>query len=140
MDMMDLLKGAQSVLGNTSGEVNVGNLAGSIMGMMSKDSGGIGGLLDQFQNNGLGDIAKSWVSTGQNLPISPEQLTKVFGEHKLGAMAQESGMDLAKFLPLLTAALPMIVDKLTPDGEVNDKSHGLLEQGMGLLSMFTKRS
>lgn len=140
MDMMELLRGAQSILGQHSGEVNVGNLAGSIMGMLSKDNGGIGGLVDQFQNKGLGDVAKSWISTGNNLPVSAEQLTQVFGEQKLGAMANEAGIDLAKFMPLLTAALPMIVDKLTPDGEVNDKSNSMLEQGMGLLSMFMKRS
>lgn len=138
MDMMDLLKGADSILGNQSGDVNLGSLAGTVMGMMSKDNGGIGGMLEQFQNNGLGDVAKSWVSTGQNLPISADQLTQVFGQQKLGAMAQQSGMDLTKFLPILTAALPLIVDKLTPDGEVNDKSNNMLEQGMGLLGSFLK--
>lgn len=139
MDMMDLLKGANSILGDKSGEVNIGNLAGSVLGMMSKDKGGIGGLLEQFQNNGLGDVAKSWVSTGNNLPVSPEQLLGVFGQEKVSAMAEESGMDLQKFLPILTAALPVIVDKLTPDGEVNDKSATMLEQGLGLLSMFAKK-
>lgn len=139
MDMMDLLKGANSILGDKSGEVNMGNLAGSVLGMLSKDKGGIGGLLVQFQNNGLGDVAKSWVSSGNNLPVSPEQLLGVFGQEKVGAMAKESGMDLQKFLPILTAALPVIIDKLTPDGEVNDKSDSMLEQGLGLLSMFTRK-
>ncbi len=136
--MMDLLKGAGSILGNQSGDVNLGSLAGTVMGMMSQDKGGINGMLEQFQSNGMGDIVKSWVSTGQNLPVSPDQLTQVFGHQKLGAMADQSGMDLAKFLPILTAALPFIVDKLTPDGEVNDKSNNMLEQGIGLLGSFLK--
>ncbi|MBL0062649.1 MAG: DUF937 domain-containing protein [bacterium] len=137
--MFDLMKSANSILGKTDGEVNLGSLAGSVMGMMSKDSGGINGLLDQFQNNGLGDIAKSWVSTGENMPISPDQLMSVFGHEKLNNLANKSGMDLQKFLPILTAALPLIIDKLTPDGEVNDKSNSALEQGMGLLSMFVNK-
>ncbi len=138
MDMFDLMKSANSILGKTDGEVNLGSLAGSVMGMMSKDSGGITGLLDQFQNNGLGDIAKSWVSKGENMPVSPDQLLSVFGHEKLNGLANQSGMDLQKFLPILTAALPLIIDKLTPDGEVNDKSNNALEQGLGLLSTFLK--
>lgn len=133
MDMSDLLKSAQGLMGQAGGNADLGSIAQSVMGMMSKDSGGIGGLVEQFQGAGLGDIAKSWVSTGQNLPISADQLTKVFGEQKLGAMANQAGVNLQQFLPLLVSALPMIVDKLTPDGEVNEKSSNMLEQGMGLL-------
>ncbi|MCC6477138.1 DUF937 domain-containing protein [bacterium] len=131
--MSDLLKSAQGLMGQAGGGADLGNIAQSVMGMMSKESGGIGGLVEQFQGAGLGDIAKSWVSTGQNLPISADQLTKVFGEQKLGAMANQAGVNLQQFLPLLVSALPMIVDKLTPDGEVNDKSNNMLEQGLGLL-------
>ncbi len=87
MDMFDLMKSANSILGKHSGQVNLGNLAGSVMGMMSKDQGGINGLLDQFQNNGLGDIAQSWVSMGENQPVSTDQLVKVFGHEKLSGMA-----------------------------------------------------
>ena len=139
MDMFDLMKSANSILGKTEGEVNLGSLAGSVMGMMSKESGGINGLLEQFQSNGLGDIAKSWVSKGENMPISADQLLQVFGHEKLDDLANKSGMDLQKFLPILTAALPLIIDKLTPDGEVNEKSNSALEQGMGLLSMFVNK-
>lgn len=138
MDMFDMMKSAQSILGDSSGDVNMGALAGSVMGLMSKDSGGIAGLVEQFSQNGMGDIAKSWVSSGNNLPINEDQLKQVFGEQKLGAMAEQSGMTLQKFLPILMAALPLIIDKLTPDGEVNDKSNSALEQGMGLLSGFLK--
>jgi uncharacterized protein YidB (DUF937 family) len=33
--------------------------------------GGLGGLLEKFQQSGHGDVAKSWVGSGQNQPISP---------------------------------------------------------------------
>lgn len=138
MDMFDLMKSANSILGKHSGQVNLGNLAGSVMGMMSKDQGGIGGLVDQFHKNGLGDVAQSWVSMDENQPVSTDQLVKVFGHDKLSSMADQSGMDMQAFLPILAAALPMIIDKLTPDGEVNDKSNNALEQGMGLLGAFLK--
>ena len=96
-------------------------------------------MLEQFQNHGLCAIAKSWVSKGENMPISPDQLMQVFGHEKLNDLANKSGMDLQKFLPIFTAALPLIIDKLTPDGEVNAKSNSALEQGMGLLSMFVNK-
>ena len=123
MDLMDLMKGAGSILGDQGKDVNVGGLAGSVLGMIQNDSGGVGGLVEQFAKNGMGDIAKSWVGSGNNLPVNGDQLMQVFGEQKLGAMAEQSGMNLQKFLPILVAALPMIIDKLTPDGEVNDKSN-----------------
>ncbi|MCB1060293.1 MAG: DUF937 domain-containing protein [Calditrichaeota bacterium] len=138
MDLMDLMKGAGSILGDQGKDVNVGGLAGSVLGMIQNDSGGVGGLVEQFAKNGMGDIAKSWVGSGNNLPVNGDQLMQVFGEQKLGAMAEQSGMNLQKFLPILVAALPMIIDKLTPDGEVNDKSNNMLQQGMGLLGSFLK--
>ena len=138
MDLMDLMKGAGSILGDQGKDVNVGGLAGSVLGMIQNDSGGVGGLVEQFAKNGMGDIAKSWVGSGNNLPVNGDQLMQVFGEQKLGAMAEQSGMNLQKFLPILVAALPMIIAKLTPDGEVNDKSNNMLQQGMGLLGSFLK--
>lgn len=113
MDLMDLMKGAGSILGDQGKDVNVGGLAGSVLGMIQNDSGGVGGLVEQFAKNGMGDIAKSWVGSGNNLPVNGDQLMQVFGEQKLGAMAEQSGMNLQKFLPILVAALPMIIDKLT---------------------------
>ncbi|MCB9357708.1 MAG: DUF937 domain-containing protein [Calditrichaeota bacterium] len=139
MDLMDLMKGAGDLLGDQGKDVNLGGMAGSVLGMLKNEQGGIGGLVEQFAKNGLGDVAKSWVGSGNNMPVNGDQLMQVFGEQKLGAMAEQSGMNLQKFLPILVAALPMIIDKLTPDGEVNDKSNNLLEQGAGLLGMFMKR-
>lgn len=138
MDLMNLMKSAGSILGDHGKDVNVSSLAGSVLGMIQNDAGGISGLVEQFQKSGMGDIAQSWVGSGNNLPINSEQLTQVFGEQKLGAMAEKSGMTLEKFVPILIAALPLIIDKLTPDGEVNDKSTNMLNQGMGILSMFGK--
>jgi uncharacterized protein YidB (DUF937 family) len=138
MDLFDLMKGAGSMLGDQAKDVNLGGMAGSVMNMIQNDSGGLSGLVEQFQKNGLGEIAKSWVSSGNNLPVNGDQLLQVFGEQKLTTVAEKSGLTLQALLPILATALPILIDKLTPDGEVNTKSNDMLEKGVGLLGAFFK--
>ncbi|MBL0063349.1 MAG: hypothetical protein IPP40_18165 [bacterium] len=69
--------------------------------------------MEQFQTNSLGEMAQSWVSAGENLPFPPDRLVKVFGQDKLSGLADKAGWTWAKFLPILTAALPLISDKFT---------------------------
>jgi uncharacterized protein YidB (DUF937 family) len=81
-------------------------------------SGGLGSLVEQFRNSGLGQHADSWVGTGQNLPISPEQINSVIGHGKLAEIAQQAGLDPAQLSQLLAQALPSVIDKLTPGGQL----------------------
>ena len=94
-------------------------LLDQIVGMLSNpQAGGLGGLLQAFKDKGLGDIVSSWVSTGKNLPISPEQLQGVLGSGKIQQIAQQLGIDPSKVTAGLTKVLPQVVDKLTPQGSV----------------------
>lgn len=88
-----------------------GNIAGALAGM-----GGIGGLLQQFQQAGLGHIADSWVGNGANLPVSPGQLGQVFGQARTDTMAQHAGMSSGDLLSQLSHLLPHAVDQMTPNG------------------------
>ena len=85
---------------------------GGIMG-----AGGIGGLLSQFQQAGLGHIAQSWVGNGANQPVSPDQLQSVLGQDQVASMANQAGMDQGSFLSQLSQHLPQAVDGMTPDGQ-----------------------
>ncbi len=60
----------------------------------------------------------SWISTGQNLPISPDQLMQVFGQGQMQQMAASSGMDLGQLSGGLADLLPQLIDQLTPSGQV----------------------
>ena len=84
-----------------------GPLLQMLMQMMSRNGqfGGLEGLLQQFQKAGLGQQAGSWVSTGQNMPISPGQLEQVFGRERLRDMATQAGMDEGAFGGALADAL-----------------------------------
>ena len=91
------------------------------------DSGGLGGLAglaEQFQRGGLGDVMKSWIGTGQNLPVSPDQLGEVLGGDVLGQLTQHTGMDQGDLLGKLSQILPQMVDRATPDGRIPDAGLG----------------
>ena len=80
--------------------------------------GGLGGLLQQLQQGGLGEAAQSWVSTGQNLPVSADQLQSALGADRIDALAQQVGMPAGDLSSQLAQFLPQVVDQLTPDGQL----------------------
>jgi uncharacterized protein YidB (DUF937 family) len=105
----DLLKGG---LGGGLGGLLAGGAAGSVL------SGGLGGLLKQFQDNGQGQVASSWVGTGQNQDISESDLAKSIGSDDIKALAQHTGLSQSELLAGLRRELPGAIDELTPDGRV----------------------
>jgi uncharacterized protein YidB (DUF937 family) len=86
----------------------------------SPQVGGISGLQKMFQEKGLGGIAASWIGSGQNLPISADQLQSVLHSDALQQVAQKHGIDPSQLTSLMSTLLPHVVDKLTPDGQVSD--------------------
>lgn len=116
---MNILKTVMSALGGGSG----GNpLMSVVMGMLNgnenEEGNGMGNLLEQFQQGGMGDAVQSWLGSGENLPVSAEQLSSVFGSEKIAEMAQQAGISTDDMSGKLADMLPQAVDKLTPDGEV----------------------
>ena len=63
-----------------------GGGAGSIL------SGGLSELLKQFQQAGQGQAAQSWVGTGPNQSVGPEDLEKAIGADTLDALVQRTGI------------------------------------------------
>src|SRR5882724_7958970 len=94
----------------------------------SPQVGGISGLQQMFQQKGLGGIVSSWIGTGQNLPISADQLQNVLHGNTLQEIAAKTGMDSGQLTSILSTMLPTVVDKLTPNGQVPDS--GALAQMM----------
>jgi uncharacterized protein YidB (DUF937 family) len=80
--------------------------------------GGLGGLLDKLKDAGHGNVADSWVGTGQNQPIQANDLGNALGPQVIREIAQRAGMSEQDVVKQLSAALPGIVDKLTPNGQV----------------------
>jgi len=80
--------------------------------------GGLGGLLNKLEQGGLGDVTKSWVGSGQNQPVSPNQIGTALGSNIIKVLAQKSGLSEEELSKQLSQVLPGIVDKLTPNGRL----------------------
>ena len=100
----------QQAPGSMGGGVG-GGLGGALAGI-----GGLGGLLTQFKNAGFGDIAESWIGSGANHPVTPDQLQQVLGHDRVQDMATQANMAPNDMLSQLSHLLPPAVDKLTPEG------------------------
>jgi uncharacterized protein YidB (DUF937 family) len=103
--------GLGGVLGNLGGLLGGGS-AGSVL------SGGLGGLIERFKQNGQGAAADSWVSTGPNQPLGPSQLEQAIGPDVLNTISQQTGLSREELLSRLTRELPAAVDKFTPHGRL----------------------
>src|SRR5262249_30597226 len=112
-----ILKGALQGLTGSGGGANP--LLQIAAAMLSNGSqfGGLQGLIRQFEQAGLGSQMSSWINTGPNLPVPPDQLAQVLGSGQLQQMAQQSGMDPQVLTSGLSQVLPQMIDRLTPQGE-----------------------
>ena len=103
--------GEGGVLGKLGGLLG-GASAGSVL------SGGLGDLIERFKQNGQGQAADSWVSTGPNQPLRPDQLEQAIGPDVLNTLSQQTGLSREELLSRLTRELPAAVDKFTPEGRL----------------------
>ncbi len=102
----------------------LGGLLGGLLGGGAAGgalSGGLNDLMRQFEQGGLGDIAKSWIGTGANQSVSPGDLGKVLDTGMLSHLAQQFGVPKDELLKGLSQQMPELVDKLTPHGRVPDE-------------------
>jgi uncharacterized protein YidB (DUF937 family) len=120
-------------------------LVSTVMQMINNQPGGLSGLVQQFHDKGLGGLVSSWVSTGQNLPISADQLQHVLGSEQVKELAARAGISPEAASSHLTQLLPMLIDKLTPNGQLPDASaststsaSSMLEAGLDLLKGLSK--
>lgn len=118
-----------SVLGSAMGALQGGGQGGAggdvlmqVIGSLLQGQGGAGGglgaLLQQLQQGGLGEAAQSWVSTGPNLPVSADQLQSALGADRIDALAQQVGLPAGDLSSQLAQYLPQVVDQLTPGGQL----------------------
>jgi uncharacterized protein YidB (DUF937 family) len=80
--------------------------------------GGLGGLLNRFQQGGQGDVINSWIGAGPNREIAPNQLGAVLGPDVMQNLSEKSGLSQQDLTALLSKVLPSVVDKLTPAGRL----------------------
>jgi uncharacterized protein YidB (DUF937 family) len=132
MGLFDEVAGGllKNILGGQAGQ---GGMLEIITGLLnSSESRGLQGLAEAFNGKGLGEVMSSWISKGENLPISPEQIQQVLGSGQIQQIAEKLGVSRDEASSGLAEMLPQIVDKLTPEGSL--PTQDLLHQGLGMIA------
>jgi len=100
----------------------VGGIVGagmaSVVNNLLEQQGGVQGLISKFQQQGLSETVNSWVSTGPNKPISPDEVHRALGPDLLQQLSAKSGLSVQDLAQKLSAILPQAVDTMTPNGRV----------------------
>jgi uncharacterized protein YidB (DUF937 family) len=96
----------------------LGGLVGAGINQIIQRNGGVQGLVNQFEQKGLGGIAQSWVGTGPNLPVSSDQLRHVLGSENVAMFAGKLNVSPDELLKKLSELLPEHVDRMTPGGVI----------------------
>ena len=126
-----------NMMGQGTGSGRSQDVLTAVMGLLcNPQTGGLSGLVQQFAGNGMGDIVNSWVGKGQNLPISAQQITSALGSDTISGLASKAGVSTDQMSSHLSEILPGIVDKLTPNGQVEQGD--IMSTGMDLLKGFLK--
>jgi uncharacterized protein YidB (DUF937 family) len=131
MGLFDYLKKGvmEKFLGGGEQQKKLMDLATNLI--TNRESGGLAGLAQLFQNKGLGDAISSWIGTGQNKPVTGDQIANVLGSEQIQQFAKKLGFSSEDISKGLASVLPQIIDHLTPHGQVPDQ--GALDQGIAAL-------
>lgn len=132
----------------------VGSLLGGrgqpadILLSLFQEAGGLPGLMERFQKAGLEEVFTSWVSLGENKPLGVAQMEQALGGDAISGLAGRLGLDSGMLKPLMSQFLPQVIDRLTPEGRIDqafpsaDQLQGVLADVMrsGLGGLFGGRS
>ena len=130
-----------SVVGAVSGHMQQNGGLSDVLGSLlanNSEVGGLNGLVEKFNQHGMGDIVSSWIGQGNNLPISADQITSALGDGTLGNIASQMGIDPAQLSGQLAQMLPGLIDKLTPNGALPEGGLGQSGDLMGMLGGLLK--
>lgn len=90
----------------------------SVVNGILEQHGGVQGVINEFEKNGLGATVSSWVGTGPNQPITPAQVHQALGPDLLQQLSAKSGLSVQELAEKLSQVLPQAVDKMTPNGTI----------------------
>ena len=125
--------------GSTKATKSNQNAVSTIMEVLiqNKQSGGLDGLIGTLTKGGLGNVVDSWISTGKNKSVKTSQLNNVLSGDLVSQIASRLGISNTAALGMIAKFLPLIIDKLTPDGKVTAQSSAVNVQD--ILGKILKR-
>ncbi len=125
--LQDMLGGLMGGGGSSGG---MGALLPVLGGLLA--SGGLSKIMGGMKASGLSAQADSWVGTGENQPVSPADLEKVVGKEEMQRIAQQLGVSESEAAEAVSKALPEVVDKVSPNGQLPPEQD--LDEAFGKLA------
>lgn len=123
-----------NLTGSSGSETRTGSsdIISTVLNMISGNQhGGLGGIINSFNEKGLGGLISSWIGKGENQQPSDDDIRRGFGEERINEISKQTGKPPDTVVSILKNQLPQVVDKLTPDGNVPDDN--LLQKGINML-------
>ncbi|MGE5157923.1 MAG: YidB family protein [Gemmatimonas sp.] len=105
----------KSVLGQLGAAV-LPVVMGEVLG--TGGQGGLNAIVAKLQQAGFGDQVKSWIGTGQNLPITADEVKQVLGSDAVRQIAAKYNIPIDQVSEVLAHQLPVAVDRASPDGKL----------------------
>ena len=131
---MGLLDNLQSMAGGLSGDQHA-SVATELMNAVQQHPGGLGGILQNFKQNGMADHVNSWQQPDQpNQQITPDQAQQGLGSGLIDTIAQRTGLSPTMVKGAAAVILPMMVAHFTEHGGVNQSGSSLGSLASGFLS------
>src|SRR3984893_11445092 len=96
----------------------IGAVTTALLNSFIEKQGGLQNVVSQFEKSGFGDTMKSWISHGQNLPITADQIHQALRSDKVKELPAKMGLPADKIAEMLAHHLPHAIDKVTPDGKL----------------------
>ena len=119
---MSFLDSLLTGLGSKTDAASGGGVTGGLNDLI-QGQGGLGGLITKMGQGGQSDAAASWIGKGENLPISADQIAQVLGSGPIGQFAERLGVSPEQAAQVLSQALPLVIDRLTPGGNMSEANN-----------------
>jgi uncharacterized protein YidB (DUF937 family) len=119
-----LLGGSSSGSGGATatkaGGMNLGAIVAVLGPIVAKllKNGGLSKMMQGARASGLSAEADSWVGTGENAPVSGQDVRAVVGEDTVQELAQGAGISEDEAAQVLAHVVPQVVNGVTPNGQV----------------------
>jgi len=126
---MGLLDNLMNAAGG--GQNQNSQMLGHVLDLIKNHPGGVSGLVESFKQQGMGGLVSSWIGTGQNRPVSGDQLEAVLGSSQVAALAAKVGVSPDQAKAALSQILHQVIDRLSPQGQL--PQGGMLESAIGML-------
>ncbi len=127
---MGILDMVESMAGGGGDHAKV---AGGLVQELEGQPGGVSGMFQSFQQNGMGGMVQQWAG-GQTQSATPEQMQQgLGGTGMIDRISQRTGLPASAVQMGLAAAVPLVIHHFVSNGHMtaDGQPTGSAQPGMG---------